>query len=101
MIKTQTNKEITMGMLMDLLDVKTAVEKTDDEFEQDNDKYSNVSDDLDILENDLLVNYKRLDVDSYIKLRQLDMLKKIVDKLDDLEMLYDVYNQLKALNNKQ
>lgn len=93
-------KNMEMGMLMDALNIKTATNKTDDEFEQDNDKYSNVSDDLDIIENDLLVNYRELNTDTYIKLRQLDMLKKIVDKLDNLEMLYDVYNQLKDLNNK-
>ena len=82
------------------LKIKDATSKTDDEFEHDNDEYNKVVDDLEILENDLLTHYKDLDVETYLKLRQIDLLKKIVYKLDNLEMLYDVYKQLQVLNNK-
>lgn len=94
------NNRIALYSMLKALEVKPAVEKTDEEFERDNDKYSNVVDDLDIMENDLLTHYKDLDVETYIKLRQIDLLKKMVEKLDNLEMLYDVQNQIKALNNK-
>ena len=94
------NNRIALDSMLKALEVKPAVEKTDDEFEKDNVTYGNVVDDLDIMENDLLTKYRDLDVDTYLKLRQIDLLKKIVDKLDNLEMLYDVYNELKKLNNK-
>lgn len=94
------NNRIALDSMLKALEVKPAVEKTDDEFEKDNVTYGNVVDDLDIMENDLLTKYRDLDVDTYLKLRQIDLLKKIVDKLDNLEMLYDVQNQIKALNNK-
>ena len=94
------NNRIALDSMLKALEVKPAVEKTDDEFEKDNVTYGNVVDDLDIMENDLLTKYRDLDVDTYLKLRQIDLLKKIVDKLDNLEMLYDVHNQIKALNNK-
>lgn len=92
--------KMDMYSVLDDLKIKDVSDKTDDEFERDNDKYSNVVDDLDIMENDLLTHYKDLDVETYIKLRQLDLMKKMIDKLDNLEMLYDVQNQIKALNNK-
>lgn len=94
------NNRIALDSMLKALEVKPAVEKTDDEFENDNVTYGNVVDDLDIMENDLLTKYRDLDVDTYLKLRQIDLLKKIVDKLDNLEMIYDVYNELKKLNNK-
>ena len=94
------NNRIALDSMLKALEVKPAVEKTDDEFEKDNVTYGNVVDDLDIMENDLLTKYSDLDVDTYLKLRQIDLLKKIVDKLDNLEMIYDVYNELKKLNNK-
>lgn len=94
------NNRIALDSMLKALEVKPAVEKTDDEFEKDNVTYGNVVDDLDIMENDLLTKYRDLDVDTYLKLRQIDLLKKIVDKLDNLEMIYDVYNELKKLNNK-
>ena len=92
--------EMKMEDVIDELGIKEVADKTDAEFEKDNDKYSNVVDSLDILENDLLTHYKDLDVEMYIKLRQLDLMKKLVYKLDNLEMLYDVYKQLKKLANK-
>ena len=92
--------KMDMYSVLDDLKIKDATSKTDDEFEADNDKYGNVVDDLDIMENDLLTHYKDLDVETYIKLRQIDLMKKMIDKLDNLEMLYDVQNQIKALNNK-
>ena len=95
-----TNNRLALGAMLNILEVKPAVAKTDDEFEKDNAAYNNVVDDLDIMENDLLTKYRDLDVDTYLKLRQIDLLKKIVEKLDNLEMLYDVQNQIKALNNK-
>ena len=94
------NNRIALDSMLKALEVKPAVEKTDDEFEKDSVTYGNVVDDLDIMENDLLTKYRDLDVDTYLKLRQIDLLKKIVDKLDNLEMLYDVYKQLQVLNNK-
>lgn len=94
------NNRIALDSMLKALEVKPSVEKTDDEFEKDNAAYNNVVDDLDIMENDLLTKYRDLDVDTYLKLRQIDLLKKIVDKLDNLEMIYDVYNELKKLNNK-
>ena len=94
------NNRIALDSMLKALEIKPAVEKTDDEFEKDNVTYGNVVDDLDIMENDLLTKYRDLDVDTYLKLRQIDLLKKIVDKLDNLEMLYDVYNELKKLNKK-
>ena len=94
------NNRIALDSMLKALEVKPAVEKTDDEFEKDNVTYGNVVDDLDIMENDLLTKYRDLDVDTYLKLRQIDLLKKIVDKMDNLEMLYDVYKQLQVLNNK-
>lgn len=94
------NNRIALDSMLKALEVKPAVEKTDDEFEKDNVTYGNVVDDLDIMENDLLTKYRYLDVDTYLKLRQIDLLKKIVEKLDNLEMIYDVYNELKKLNNK-
>ena len=92
--------EMKMDDVIDELGIKEVADKTDAEFEKDNDNYSNVVDSLDILENDLLTHYKDLDVEMYIKLRQLDLMKKLVYKLDNLEMLYDVYKQLKKLANK-
>lgn len=92
--------KMDMYSVLDDLKIKDVASKTDEEFERDNDKYSNVVDDLDIMENDLLTHYKDLDVETYIKLRQIDLMKKMIDKLDNLEMLYDVQNQIKALNNK-
>ena len=92
--------EMKMDDVIDELGIKEVADKTDAEFEKDNDKYSNVVDSLDILENDLLTHYKDLDAEMYIKLRQLDLMKKLVYKLDNLEMLYDVYKQLKKLANK-
>ena len=92
--------KMDMYSVLDDLKIKDATRKTDDEFEHDNDEYNKVVDDLEIMENDLLTHYKDLDVETYVKLRQLDLLKKIVDKLDNLEMLYDVYKQLQVLNNK-
>ena len=92
--------EMKMDDVIDELGIKEVSDKTDAEFEKDNDNYSNVVDSLDILENDLLTHYKDLDVEMYIKLRQLDLMKKLVYKLDNLEMLYDVYKQLKKLANK-
>ena len=94
------NNRIALDSMLKALEVKPAVEKTDDEFEKDNVTYGNVVDDLDIMENDLLTKYRDLDVDTYLKLRQIDLLKKIVDKMDNIEMIYDVYNELKKLNNK-
>ena len=92
--------EMKMDDVIDELGIKEVSDKTDAEFEKDNDSYGNVVDSLDILENDLLTHYKDLDVEMYIKLRQLDLMKKLVYKLDNLEMLYDVYKQLKKLANK-
>ena len=92
--------KMDMYSVLDDLNIKDVSDKTDEEFEADNDKYGNVVDDLDIVENDLLTHYKDLDVETYIKLRQIDLMKKMIDKLDNLEMLYDVQNQIKALNNK-
>lgn len=100
MMNKVLQKDMYVEDVLDGLGVKDVASKTDEEFENDNDKYSNVVDDLDIMENDLLTHYKDLDVETYLKLRQIDLLKKIVDKLDNLEMLYDVQNQIKALNNK-
>ena len=92
--------EMKMDDVIDELGIKEVDDKTDAEFEKDNENYSNVVDRLDILENDLLTHYKDLNVEMYIKLRQLDIMKKLVYKLDNLEMLYDVYKQLKELANK-
>lgn len=100
MINKVLQKDMYVKDVLDELGVNDVASKTDEEFEADNDKYSNVVDDLDIMENDLLTHYKDLDLETYIKLRQLDLMKKMVDKLDNLEMLYDVQNQIKALNNK-
>ena len=93
--------EMKMDDVIDELGIKEVDDKTDAEFEKDNENYSNVVDRLDILENDLLTHYKDLDAEMYIKLRQLDLMKKLVYKLDNLDMLYDVYKQLKELANKQ
>lgn len=93
-------KEMAMSDVIDELGIKSVADKTDEEFERDNNKYSNIVDELDTIENDMLTHYKELDADMYFRLRQIDLLKKLTDKLDNLEMLYDVYNQLKALNNK-
>ena len=92
--------EMKMDDVIDELGIKKVADKTDAEFEKDNDNYSNVADRLDILENDLLTHYKDLDAEMYIKLRQLDLMKKLVYKLDNLEMLYDVYKQLQKLAHK-
>lgn len=92
--------EMKMDDVIDELGIKEVADKTDAEFEKDNDNYSNVVDSLDILENDLLTHYKDLDAEMYIKLRQLDLMKKLVYKLDNLEMLYDVYKQLQELAHK-
>ena len=92
--------EMKMDDVIDELGIKEVDDKTDAEFEKDNENYSNVVDRLDILENDLLTHYKDLNVEMYIKLRQLDIMKKLVYKLDNLEVLYDVYKQLKELANK-
>lgn len=92
--------EMKMDDVIDELGIKEVADKTDAEFEKDNDNYGNVVDSLDILENDLLTHYKDLNVEMYIKLRQLDIMKKLVYKLDNLEMLYDVYKQLQELANK-
>lgn len=92
--------EMKMDDVIDELGIKEVADKTDTEFEKDNDNYSNVVDSLDILENDLLTHYKDLNAEMYIKLRQLDIMKKLVYKLDNLEMLYDVYKQLQELVNK-
>ena len=92
--------EMKMDDVIDELGIKEVSDKTDAEFEKDNDNYSNVVDSLDIIENDLLTHYKDLNVEMYIKLRQLDLMKKLVYKLDNLEMLYDVYKQLKELAHK-
>lgn len=92
--------EMKMDDVIDELGIKEVADKTDAEFEKDNDNYSNVVDSLDILENDLLTHYKDLDAEMYIKLRQLDIMKKLVYKLDNLEMLYDVYKQLHELAHK-
>lgn len=92
--------EMNVEFLIKSLGIKEAYEKTDDEFEKDNDNYGNAVDNIDTLENDLLTHYKELDMETYIKLRQLDLMKKIVDKLDNLEMLYDVYKQLQKLAHK-
>ena len=92
--------EMKMDDVIDELGIKEVADKTDAEFEKDNDTYSNVVDSLDILENDLLTHYKDLDAEMYIKLRQLDLMKKLVYKLDNLEMLYDVYKQLQELAHK-
>ena len=92
--------EMKMDDVIDELGIKEVADKTDAEFEKDNDNYGNVVDSLDILENDLLTHYKDLDAEMYIKLRQLDLMKKLVYKLDNLEMLYDVYKQLQELANK-
>lgn len=92
--------EMKMDDVIDELGIKEVADKTDAEFEKDNDNYSNAVDSLDILENDLLTHYKDLDAEMYIKLRHLDLMKKLVYKLDNLEMLYDVYKQLKALAHK-
>lgn len=93
--------KMDMYSVLDDLKIKDVASKTDDEFEHDNDEYNKIVDDLEIMENDLLTHYKDLDMETYLKLRQIDLLKKIVDKLDNLEMLYDVYKQLQVLNNKQ
>lgn len=100
MMNKVLQKDMYLKDVLDELGVKDVSDKTDEEFEADNDKYGNVVDDLDIMENDLLTHYKDLDLETYIKLRQLDLMKRMVDKLDNLEMLYDVQNQIKALNNK-
>ena len=92
--------EMKMDDVIDELGIKEVADKTDAEFEKDNDNYGNVVDSLDILENDLLTHYKDLDVEMYIKLRQLDLMKKLVYRLDNLEMLYDVYKQLQKLAHK-
>lgn len=92
--------EMKMDDVIDELGIKEVADKTDAEFEKDNDNYSNVVDSLDIIENDLLTHYKDLNAEMYIKLRQLDLMKKLVYKLDNLEMLYDVYKQLKELDHK-
>lgn len=92
--------KMDMYSVLDDLKIKDVASKTDDEFEHDNDEYNKIVDDLEIMENDLLTHYKDLDMETYLKLRQIDLLKKIVDKLDNLEMLYDVYKQLQVLNNK-
>lgn len=92
--------KMDMYSVLDDLKIKDATSKTDEEFEHDNDEYNKIVDDLEILENDLLTHYKDLDIETYLKLRQIDLMKKMIDKLDNLEMLYDVQNQIKALNNK-
>lgn len=89
-----------MDALLNELGIKNVADKTDDEFEADQTKYTEAVETLDLMENDLLSRYGELDVETYLQLRQIDLLKKINDKLDDLEMLYDVYNQLKTLNGK-
>ena len=92
--------EMKMDDVIDELGINEVADKTDAEFEKDNDNYGNVVDSLDILENDLLTHYKELDAEMYIKLRQLDLMKKLVYKLDNLDMLYDVYKQLQELAHK-
>lgn len=92
--------EMKMDDVIDELGIKEVADKTDAEFEKDNENYGNAVDSLDILENDLITHYKDLNAEMYIKLRQLDLMKKLVYKLDNLEMLYDVYKQLKELANK-
>ena len=92
--------EMKMDDVIDELGIKEVADKTDAEFEKDNENYGNAVDSLDILENDLITHYKDLNAEMYIKLRQLDLMKKLVYKLDNLEMLYDVYKQLKELAHK-
>ena len=92
--------KMDMYIVLDNLKIKDATSKTDYEFEHDNYEYNKIVDDLDIMDNDLLTHYKDLDVETYIKLRQIDLMKKMIDKLDNLEMLYDVYKQLQVLNNR-
>lgn len=99
-------KEMAMSDVMDELGVKETPNKTDAEFDRDDKEYERLVGDewsvgaLDTLESDMLTHYKELDADMYFRLRQIDLLKTLIKKLDNLEMLYDVHTALKELNNK-
>lgn len=99
-------KEMAMKDVIDELGVKETPDKTDAEFDRDDKEYNRLVGDewsvgaLDTLESDMLTHYKELDADMYFRLRQIDLLKTLIKKLDNLEMLYDVHTALKELNDK-
>ena len=45
----------------------------------------------------MLLHFENLDFDTYYKLRMLELLKSIDEKLEDLEMLYDVQRQIENI----
>ena len=68
--------------------------KTDREYDADCSKYKDNEGTREIFEKDMLLHFENLDFDTYYKLRMLELLKSINEKLEDLEMLYDVQRQL-------
>lgn len=80
--------------------IKFMNNKTDEEYESDYSKYEDNEVTRDIFEKDMLLNFEKLDFDTYYKLRKIELLKSINEKLDNLEMLYDVQRQLGTIVHK-
>lgn len=74
--------------------IKFMNDKTDKEYDADCSKYEDNEVTREIFEKDMLLHFENLDFDTYYKLRMLELLKSINEKLEDLEMLYDVQRQL-------
>ena len=74
--------------------IKLMNDKTDKEYDADCSKYEDNEVTREIFEKDMLSHFENLDFDTYYKLRMLELLKSINEKLEDLEMLYDVQRQL-------
>ena len=71
--------------------------KTDREYDADCSKYEDNEVTREIFEKDMLLHFENLDFDTYYKLRMLELLKSIDEKLEDLEMLYDVQRQIENI----
>ena len=78
-------------------DIKFMNDKTDNEYDDDCSKYEDNEVTREIFEKDMLLHFENLDVDTYYKLRMLELLKSIDEKLEDLEMLYDVQRQIENI----
>lgn len=74
--------------------IKFMNDKTDKEYDADCSKYKDNEVTREIFEKDMLLHFENLDFDTYYRLRMIELLKSINEKLEDLEMLYDVQRQL-------
>lgn len=81
-------------------DIKFMNDKTDKEYESDYSKYEDNEVTRDIFEKDMLLHFENLDFDTYYRLRMIELLKSINEKLEDLEMLYDVQKQLENVASR-